>query len=88
MNKPELGDQPIDPEYRELMNEVVGQLDELFNGQRGGKGRKTGFVLLVFPFGEKEGRCNYVSNGAGREDVEKLLYEQAERFKMDREGKK
>jgi len=88
MNKPELGDGPIDPEYRELMNEVVGQLDELFNGQRGGKGRKTGFVLLVFPFGEKEGRCNYVSNGAGREDVEKLLYEQAERFKMDREGKK
>jgi hypothetical protein len=88
MRKPELGDQPIEPEHYKLMNQVVGGLDEIFNGQRGGPGRKVGFVLLVFPFGEVEGRCNYISNGADRRDVEKLLYEQAERFREDREGKK
>jgi hypothetical protein len=86
--KPGLGDEPIEPEYLKLMNAVVGGLDEIFNGQKGGPGRKVGFVLLVFPFGEAEGRCNYISNGAKREDVEKLLYEQAERFRKDREGKK
>jgi len=45
-----------------------------------GKDRSTGFVLLVFPFGETEGRCNYISNGADRKDIVKLLREQANRF--------
>jgi hypothetical protein len=85
--KPELGDEPIEKQHVEDMNAVAGGLDEIFNGQRGGPGRKYGFVLLVFPFGETEGRCNYISNGANREDVEKLLYEQAERFRKDREKK-
>lgn len=88
MNKPELGDQEIEPVYTKLMNDVAKGLDEAFNGQVGGPGRKVGFVLLVFPFGEKEGRCNYISNGADRKDVEKLLYEQAARFRKDRQGGK
>jgi hypothetical protein len=37
-------------------------------------------VLLVFNYGEKEGRCNYISNGADRKDMVKLLREQAQRF--------
>jgi hypothetical protein len=83
----ELGDQPIEEKHIKVMNEVAGGLDQIFNGQRGGPGRKYGFVLLIFPFGETDGRCDYISNGANREDVEKLLYEQAERFRRDRENR-
>jgi hypothetical protein len=79
--KPErLGDAPIDPEYRELMNRVARALDDMFNGDARGADRKAGFVLLVFPFGEKEGRCNYISNGADRRDIVTLFKEQIKRF--------
>ena len=82
---PELGDQPIEPQYLKKMTDVAHGLDEIFNGDLHGDDRHTGFVLLVFPFGEKEGRCNYISNGADRRDVHKLLIEQAKRFEeMDR----
>ena len=80
-NKPErLGDAPIEPEYREKMVAVAQALDELFNGPVKGPTRQTGFVLLVFPFGEGEGRCNYISNGADRKDVMTMLKEQIKRF--------
>lgn len=74
----QLGDAPIESGYERQMNDVARALDVAFNG--GGVKRKTGFVLLVFPFGESEGRCNYISNGADRRDVLKLLKEQAARF--------
>lgn len=79
---PELGDQPIEPGYERMMQDVARALDQAFNGDvKGGIDRKTGFVLLVFPFGEAEGRCNYISNGAERRDVLRLLEEQAKRFR-------
>jgi hypothetical protein len=61
------------------MNSVARMLDEAFNGPRGGS-RPVGFVLLVFPFGTNDERCNYISNGANRDDIVKLLREQANRF--------
>lgn len=76
----ELGNAPIEEKYRRDMNKVAAGLDEVFNGELKGDKRTTGFVLLVFPFGEKEGRCNYISNGADRADIVKLLREQANRF--------
>lgn len=77
----ELGNAPIQDEYRDKMQAVARTLDEFFNGDAKGADRSTGFVLLVFPFGEREGRrCNYISNGAGRDDIVKLLREQANRF--------
>ncbi len=76
----QLGSAPIEPQYVKLMNGVAIALDEAFNGDARGVARKTGFVLLVFPFGEKEGRCNYISNGADRRDIITLLREQANRF--------
>jgi hypothetical protein len=75
-----LGDAPIEAAYREKMTAIAQSLDEVFNGQVGGPGRKTGFILLVFPFGETEGRCNYISNGANRKDVVTMLKEQIRRF--------
>jgi hypothetical protein len=82
-----LGDQPIEPNFREMMNQLAAGLDELFNGEAArpaAKGipdqRKVGFVLLVFPFENHEGRANYISNGANRDDIVALFKEQIKRF--------
>jgi hypothetical protein len=75
-----LGDAPIQGEYRELMNHIAKALDESFNGSDRSKPRATGFILLVFPFNDHEGRCNYISNGADRKDVCTMFREQIARF--------
>jgi hypothetical protein len=75
-----LGDGPVDQDQHEKMVATVHALDELFNGQVGGPGRKTGFVLMVFPFEGFDGRCNYMSNGASREDIVVLMKEMIARF--------
>lgn len=75
-----LGDKPIEAAYREQMNAVAQALDQVFNGPARGKDRKTGFILMVFPYGDHDGRCNYISNGADRRDVVTLLKEQLARF--------
>jgi hypothetical protein len=79
-NHHELGDQPIQEDLRGSMNAVAKALDEIFNGDLKGKDRKVGFVLLTFEYGEGEGRCNYISNGADRKDVVTLMKEQIKRF--------
>jgi hypothetical protein len=76
-----IGDEPIQPEYIRLMKSIAGVLDEAFNGDKKGKDRKTGFILMVFPFDEV-GRCNYVSN-ANRADVVTMLKEQIARFETE-----
>jgi hypothetical protein len=76
----EYSDAPIEPAYVEMMIGVAKALDETFNEGKKGDARKIGFILLVFPFGEAEGRCNYISNGARREDVVTMLKEQIARF--------
>jgi hypothetical protein len=80
MSKHTLGDAPIEPEYIEKMKAVAAGLDTIFNGDKRGNDREAGFVLLVFPFGEKKGRCNYISNGANRQDIVTLFKEQIKRF--------
>lgn len=75
-----LGDAPVEAQYHEKMTAVAGALDELFNGEAKGQDRKIGFILMVFPFGDTTGRCNYMSNGAGRADVVTLMKEMIARF--------
>ena len=75
-----LGDAPIEARHHEQMNFIARALDEAFNGEAKGAARETGFVLLVFPFGAKDGRCNYISNGADRRDIVVMLKEQIARF--------
>ena len=85
-----LGDQPIQPEYYKMMNEVARHLDVIFNGEVKGKARKTGFVLMVFPYEEfnaGDTRCNYISNGADRKDVVVLMKEMIARFEGQPEMK-
>ena len=82
-----IGDGPIEEAYRDKMKALAHALDEIFNGDLKGDDRKTGFVLLVFPFeGQEGGRCNYISNGA-RADVVTLMKEQIKRFEGQPEVK-
>ena len=75
-------DAEIQEQYRVLMNKIAATLDKAFNGEATGTDRETGFVLLVFPFGDADGtRCNYISNGASRQDIASLFREMAARFK-------
>jgi hypothetical protein len=83
----QLGDAPIEESYREKMRAIAQTLDEFFNGEARGKERKTGFVLLVFPFGAQDGRCNYISNGADRRDIVTMMKEQIARFEGQPEMK-
>lgn len=77
----QLGDQPIEQEYHALMNDLAGRLDDMFNPLRHMTGkRKTGFVLLAFPFESTDGRCNFISNGADRKDIVVLFKEMIARF--------
>ena len=76
----QIGDGPIEERHRRDMITIAGILDDHFNGPRKGAEREVGFVLLVFPFGGNEGRCNYISNGARRDDIVKMMREQIARF--------
>lgn len=75
-----LGDGPIEQRYVEDMNTTARMIDVMFNGDARGNDRKTGFVLLVFPFNEHGGRCNFISNGADRKDIVVLFKEMIARF--------
>jgi hypothetical protein len=85
--KDRLGDAPIEGEYYERMNQLARGIDEIFNGAAKGDARTTGFVLMVFPFGDKSGRCNYISNGADRKDITVLMKEMIARFEGQPETK-
>ena len=76
----QLGDGPIEPEYEKKMQALAQAVDEIFNGHKKGADRKVGFIILVFPFGDETGRCNYISNGADRQDVVRMMKEQIKRF--------
>jgi hypothetical protein len=41
----------------------------------------------VFPFGDRSGRCNYISNGAERDDIVRMFKEQIKRFEELKTGK-
>lgn len=81
----ELGDAPIQPEYRDMMNWLANAIDKFFNDDKKGLDRSVGFVFMVFPFDSFDGRCNYISN-AKRSDVVKLLREQLKRFEEQEDG--
>jgi len=74
-----LGDAPIDAKYRDQMNDLARFIDQIFNGNDKGEDRKVGFVLMTFPFGDGEGRVNYISNGE-RKDVVATMKQQIARF--------
>lgn len=82
-----LGDGPIEAKQVELMKGMAKALDFAFNGDAKGKDRPTGFVLLTFDFNSHEGRCNFISNGADRDDIVVLFKEMIARFEGQAELK-
>jgi hypothetical protein len=81
-----LGDAPLENQYAQKMKDLAASLDYIFNGELHGPDRPTGFVLMVFPFGDT-GRCNYISNGADRKDIVALMREMIARFEGQPEMK-
>jgi hypothetical protein len=80
MSDNQIGDGPIESTYEAIMQRLAGAVDFALNGETKGDDRNTGFVLLVFPFNDDSGRCNYISNGAARDDIVRLFQEQIKRF--------
>lgn len=76
----QLGDGPVQDDYRAQMNAVMKTLDEFMNGDAKGDDRSVGIVVLMFPFGSTDGRCNFISNGADRKDLVVLFKEMIARF--------
>ena len=64
----QLGDEPVEARFIKRMEFIAHQLDAVLNPAET-RPKEVGFVLLVFPFGEGDGRCNYISNGADRSDL-------------------
>ena len=75
-----LGDAPIEEAYYRQMNAIAAALDETFNGGAKHPDKQVGFVLLVFPYGDKSGRANFISNGADRRDIVTLFKEMIQKF--------
>lgn len=62
---------------KDVMQAIAKALDESLNGR---EGKKTGFVVLLFPLDQPEGsRTNYVSN-CDRKDIVVALKEVVARF--------
>ena len=60
------------------MQAVADTLDLMLNGDdavRGDEPRTIDFVLLLFPYGDKSGRCNYIASVSG-EDIRNIFREQ------------
>jgi hypothetical protein len=76
---------------RDFLNSIAYALDEILNGKgvvQNKSMRKNGFVLLTFPYGDDSGRCNYISNGAAREDIVRMFKTQIGIFEKQIEEEK
>lgn len=81
MKNYQLGDAPIQDDYRAQMKAMMEALDHTMNGDAKGADRKVGIVVMMFPFGAAgDGRCNFISNGADRRDMVLLMKEMIARF--------
>jgi hypothetical protein len=90
MNDPTTGMEKLSPQ---ALQALAVSLDRILNGEKVVSDelsvkRINGFVLLAFPFGEKDGTCHYVSNGAGRDDIIKLFTEQLKQLTAQRDREK
>ena len=81
----ELGNQPVEQKFHDTLTAVMKTIDGLFNGAPITGEKQTGIVMFLFPYGDRAGRVNYISNGANRNDVCRMMEEQLIRFKTDRD---
>jgi len=78
--KDRLGDAPVEAQYVEKMTAIMQALDEFLNDGAKAPNKKVGLVVMMFPYGDTTGRCNYMSNGADRRDIITLMKEMIARF--------
>ncbi len=74
------GDAPAEAKHIEQMRAIMKTLDDFINPGQKAPNKNIAIVLMMFPYGEGPGRCNYMSNGVSRKDMIVLLKEQAARF--------
>lgn len=72
----QIGTDKLEDQHVMFMNFVGNFIDQAYNTE---DDPKVGFILILFPFVGREGKCNYISN-AKREDVVQLLKDQLARF--------
>lgn len=66
-----------DIERKKKFNQFAQALDKVL--EKDIYGQRMGFIVIAFPFGEIDGRADYISN-AKREDMIKFLKETVDRF--------
>jgi hypothetical protein len=83
----QLGDGPVQEEYRQKMHAIIQTVDEFVN--EGKPTREIGIVLLMFRMGDPTDadRCNFMSNGPDRADIVNLFKEMIARFEGQPEMK-
>jgi hypothetical protein len=83
MNDQTTGMEKLSPQ---ALQALAISLDRVLNGEKVisdtlSVKRVNGFVLMAFPFGDADGKCHYVSNGAGRSDIIRLFEMQLKQLK-------
>jgi len=82
-----LGDQPIEGKFQDQMIAIMKTLDEFINPGQKAPNKDVAIVLMMFNYGDGPGRCNYISNGASRQDIVTLMKEMIARFEGQPEMK-
>jgi hypothetical protein len=75
-----LGDAPIEKDYIAQMTAIMQTVDDFMNNGKRAPHKEIGIVILTFKFGDTNGRCNFMSNGADRRDIVALFKEMIGRF--------
>jgi len=76
-------DQTPPASLQEFFNSIAATLEQIFNGKEALNDkslRKTGFILMVYPYATNDERCNFISNGATRTDILARLKVQVRSF--------
>jgi hypothetical protein len=79
------GTEPLEARLEKIMMGVANHCDVVLNPDQEGPDRKLGFVLLVFPFNAAGGKVNYLTNGADRAEIIRLMQAQIDGFENDGE---
>lgn len=83
MTLPELHTKHEEENAKNVARDLAAFLDSFLNGELQGEARKTGFILMMFPFGDVPGRrANWITNGADKNEIVRLMKETISRFEM------
>lgn len=74
----------LPPRLRDPMIKAAETLNRALNLPFATAEATTGFIIMVFPFDEAEGRCHLLTN-ARREEIAGLLFDQAEEYAKKRD---